>query len=132
MTDTTVMKVSSEASPKGAQGQIYLATGKRVSMRMWRDEPPNDGQDSGSAPREYETVGYVISGRAELTLEGQTLRLEPGDSWLVPPAHSTATASWSPSPPWRPPPRRRRSTAGTSRTRRHPRAGQPPVRPTAF
>jgi len=26
----------------------------------------------------------VIAGRAELTLEGQTLRLEPGDAWLVP------------------------------------------------
>jgi len=25
-----------------------------------------------------------IAGRAELTLEGQTLRLEPGDAWLVP------------------------------------------------
>ncbi len=34
--------------------------------------------------RDYETVGYVISGRAELDLEGQTVRLEPGDSWLVP------------------------------------------------
>jgi quercetin dioxygenase-like cupin family protein len=34
--------------------------------------------------RDYETVGYVISGRAELTLEGQSLNLEPGDSWLVP------------------------------------------------
>jgi quercetin dioxygenase-like cupin family protein len=35
--------------------------------------------------RDYETVGYVISGRAELRLEGQTLMLEAGDSWLVPP-----------------------------------------------
>ena len=26
----------------------------------------------------------MIAGRAELTLEGQTLRLEPGDAWLVP------------------------------------------------
>lgn len=26
----------------------------------------------------------MISGRAELELEGQTVRLEPGDSWLVP------------------------------------------------
>ena len=83
MTDTTVMKVSSEASPGGEQGQVYLASGNRVSMRMWREEPPTDGKQS--AAREYETVGYVISGRAELTLEGQTLRLEPGDSWLVPP-----------------------------------------------
>ncbi len=84
MNDTTVMKVSSEASPRGPMGQVYLASGKRVSMRMWRDEPPNES-DIESRPRDYETVGYVISGRAELTLEGQTLRLEPGDSWLVPP-----------------------------------------------
>ena len=34
--------------------------------------------------RDYETVGYVISGRAELTVERQTIRLEPGDSWVVP------------------------------------------------
>ena len=34
--------------------------------------------------REYETVGYVLKGRAELTLEGQTVRLEAGDSYVVP------------------------------------------------
>ena len=34
--------------------------------------------------RGYETVGYVISGKAELDLEGQTLTLKAGDSWLVP------------------------------------------------
>ncbi|MBA3969410.1 MAG: cupin domain-containing protein, partial [Gemmatimonadetes bacterium] len=34
--------------------------------------------------RDYETVGYVISGRAELHLEGQMVLLEPGDSWTVP------------------------------------------------
>lgn len=82
MKDTTVMKVSSGASPVGEMGQVYLASGKRVSMRMWRDEQPSDGKES--AAREYETVGYVVSGRAELTLEGQTIKLEPGDSWLVP------------------------------------------------
>ncbi|PZX09656.1 Cupin domain-containing protein [Palleronia aestuarii] len=26
----------------------------------------------------------MISGSAELTLEGQTVQLEPGDSWVVP------------------------------------------------
>lgn len=83
MTDTTIMKVSSAQSPKGAMGQVYLASGKRVSMRMWRDEEPQEGKPS--VGRDYETVGYVISGRAELTLEGQTIRLEPGDSWVVPP-----------------------------------------------
>jgi quercetin dioxygenase-like cupin family protein len=81
MSDTTVRKVSSEASPKGNEGQIYLVSGKRVSMRLWRDEEPHE---KATARRDYETVGYVISGRAELTVEGQTLRLEPGDSWLVP------------------------------------------------
>ena len=34
--------------------------------------------------RDYETVGYVIGGAAELQLEGQVVRLEPGDSWVVP------------------------------------------------
>src|SRR5215213_6293933 len=82
MTDTTIQKVSSEHSPKGEMGQIYLVSGKRVSMRLWRDEPPDESKER--ARRDYETVGYVIAGRAELTLEGQTLRLEPGDSWLVP------------------------------------------------
>jgi quercetin dioxygenase-like cupin family protein len=82
MTDTTIQKVSSGNSPTGEMGQVYLVSGKRVSMRLWRDEPPQDHKSS--ARRDYETVGYVIAGRAELTLEGQTLKLEPGDSWLVP------------------------------------------------
>ena len=81
MSDTTIKKVSSEASPKGEMGQVHLASGKRVSMRLWRGEEP---QTKEPARRDYETVGYVISGRAELTIEGQTIRLEPGDSWLVP------------------------------------------------
>src|SRR3954447_2957480 len=82
MTDTTIQKVSSEHSPKGEMGQIYLVSGKRVSMRMWRGEAPHESKKS--ARRDYETVGYVIAGRAELVLEGQTLTLQPGDSWLVP------------------------------------------------
>ena len=82
MGDTTVKKVSSEASPEGAMGQTYLVSGKRVAMRLWREAEPSEGM--GAHARDYETVGYVVSGRAELTLEGQTLILEPGDSWLVP------------------------------------------------
>ena len=81
MTDTTIKKISSQSSPKGDMGQVYLASGKRVSMRLWRDEEP---QAKGAVRRDYETVGYVISGRAELTIEGQTIKLEAGDSWLVP------------------------------------------------
>ncbi|KMO37826.1 cupin [Methylobacterium tarhaniae] len=82
MGDTTIKKVSGGQSPRGPGGQRYLASGKRVSMRLWADEPPTD--DKPKAARDYETVGYVIAGRAELVVEGQTVRLEPGDSWLVP------------------------------------------------
>jgi quercetin dioxygenase-like cupin family protein len=82
MTDTTVKKVSSAHSPVGDEGQVYLASGKRVSMRLWRDEEPT--QDKPPSKHDYEVVGYVISGRAELLIEGQTVRLEPGDSWVVP------------------------------------------------
>jgi len=81
MTDTTIKKVSGASLPKGAMGQVYLASGKRVSMRLWRDEEP---QAKGAVRRDYETAGYVIAGRAELTIEGQTIRLEPGGSWLIP------------------------------------------------
>ena len=80
-TDTTIKKVSAAASPKGDMSQIYLVSGKRVSLRLWRNETP---QEKSLARRDYETVGYVISGRAELSIEGQTIKLEPGDSWLVP------------------------------------------------
>jgi quercetin dioxygenase-like cupin family protein len=81
-TDTTVKKVEAGSSPRGEMGQKYLVAGKRVSMRLWIDEP-GDKLKSPTA-RDYETVGYVISGSAKLDLEGQTLKLKAGDSWLVP------------------------------------------------
>lgn len=79
--DTTVMKVDSRHSPKGAHGETYLASGKTISMRLWRKEP---AQEKEAVRRDYETVGYVIEGRAELHLEGQTVLLEPGTSYVVP------------------------------------------------
>ena len=82
MSDKSVMKVSSTHSPKGQLGQKYLASGKTVSMRLWEDEFP--GEPKPPAQRDYETVGYVIKGRAELHVEGQMVLLEPGDSWIVP------------------------------------------------
>lgn len=82
MSDTSVKKVDSSHSPKGAMGQKYLASGKTVSMRLWEDQQPDEAKPP--AAREYETVGYVIKGRAELHLEGQMVLLEPGDSWVVP------------------------------------------------
>ncbi len=80
--DTTVKKIDSHHSPHGPQGQKYLASGKQVGMRLWEEEQP--GADKPHTRRPYETVGFVIRGRAELEVEGQTVRLEPGDSWVVP------------------------------------------------
>ena len=88
--DTTVKKVSATASPHGDMDQTYLVSGKRVSLRLWRDkrvslrlwrkEPP---QNKPATRRDYETVGHVIAGKAELTVEGQTIKLAPSNSWLV-------------------------------------------------
>jgi quercetin dioxygenase-like cupin family protein len=82
MTDTTVQKVKSACSPRGEMGQKYLAMGKGLAMRMWEDEQP--GEVKPVTRRSYETVGFVIRGRAELHIEGQKVLLEPGDSWTVP------------------------------------------------
>jgi quercetin dioxygenase-like cupin family protein len=82
MSDTTVIKVKSAYSPRGPQGQKYLASGVHVSMRLWEDEQP--GEPKPAVRRDYETVGFVIRGRAELQLEGQKVVLEAGDSWVVP------------------------------------------------
>lgn len=81
MGDTSVIKVDAATSPKGEMGQKYLAAGRAVSMRLWENQPP---QEKAAHRRDYETVGYVIAGRAELTIEGQTIRLEKGNSWVVP------------------------------------------------
>lgn len=37
--DSSVKKVASSFSPKGAVGQKYLASGKAVSMRLWEEDP---------------------------------------------------------------------------------------------
>jgi len=79
--DATIKKVSGKVSPRGQMDQTYLVSGKRVSLRLWQNEKP---QKKAPSKRDYETVGYVLSGEAELILEGQTVTLEPGDSWLVP------------------------------------------------
>jgi len=51
---------------------------------MWRKSDEQLTQDKPAHRHDYEVVGYVISGRAELDTKGQTVRLEAGDSWVVP------------------------------------------------
>jgi mannose-6-phosphate isomerase-like protein (cupin superfamily) len=79
--DTTVTKIDSKHSPRGPEGERYLASGVRLSMRLWESEEPGD---QASSSRDYEVVGYVLRGRAELHIEGQVVLLGPGDSYVVP------------------------------------------------
>ncbi|MGI8437933.1 MAG: cupin domain-containing protein [Chthoniobacterales bacterium] len=82
MKDTSVTKVTSEFSPRGPEGEKYLAAGTQIAMRLWENEKPNDKKPTSK--HDYEVVGYVIKGKAELHLEGQTLLLNAGDSYAVP------------------------------------------------
>lgn len=82
-TDTTIKKVQSGHSPVGRLGQKFLVAGKKMSMRLWEAEPTDKKTELHA--REYETLGYVIRGKARLQLEDQEIVLEPGDCWLVPP-----------------------------------------------
>ena len=82
MRTSTLEKVCRAEAERGAMGQMYLARGSSLSMRMWDNVSAEEHCES--AAREYETVGYVIDGQAELTVDGQTIRLLPGDSWVVP------------------------------------------------
>lgn len=82
MSQTSLKTSSNTSSPEGGEGEIRLAAGERVAMRMWKDEEPN--ADKPPRRNAYETVGFVVSGRAELVVNGETVTLEPGDSWLVP------------------------------------------------
>lgn len=79
--DTTITKIDSRHSPRGAMGQTYLASGIHVAMRLWEEEST---EGKAASRRDYETVGYVLEGKAELIVEGQTVILNPGDSWVVP------------------------------------------------
>ena len=73
--------VSKDDAATGEMGQGYLATGKQVAMRRWEESVCGFGDERS---REYEIIGYVLEGSFELDLGGQTVKLEPGDSWLVP------------------------------------------------
>lgn len=82
MGDTSIHKIQSRHSPRGPEGQKYLAVGVSMSMRLWENEAPTEEKPLRARP--YETIGYVLSGRAELHSEGQVVLLEAGDSWVVP------------------------------------------------
>lgn len=74
-------KINISQSQTGKMGEKLLAKGDLISMRYW-DEEPYDNKDFSI--RDYETVGYVIEGKAELEFENNKILLTKGDSWVVP------------------------------------------------
>ena len=79
---STIKKVDSKHAPEGDSDQKVLVTGKSLGMRIWEEEEP--GIDKPEVSRPYETVGYVLKGKAELHIGDQKVTLKKGDSYLVP------------------------------------------------
>lgn len=77
MSDPNKAKLS-----EGDDVKEILATGEDVGMRIWKNEKPGADKETHSSP--YETVGYVLKGRAELHLNDDVIKLKEGDSYLVP------------------------------------------------
>ncbi len=63
---TTKVTVNANEANTGKMGQKLLVSGDMIALRLW-DEQPGDGEGKSIHTRDYETVGYVIEGRAELT-----------------------------------------------------------------
>ena len=84
MTHFTPEKINIDDATTARGGLMRkLAAGDNVAMRIWCNERPEDKEPYPHA-HDYETVGYVIEGRARLHIEDESILLEPGDSWLVP------------------------------------------------
>ena len=74
--------VSKDEARTGPSGQRFLAATDAVAMRLWDEQQP--GEAEPTVARDYDTVGYVVSGRVELTVGTSVLELGPGDSWSLP------------------------------------------------
>ena len=79
--NSTIEEVDGMHSSKG-DAEKFLALSSTVTMRIWKDEQPT--QDKPSVTRSYETLGYVIKGKAELYSAGQTVTLQSSASHVVP------------------------------------------------
>lgn len=81
MTDHSVKKIDSSASPTGDLGQTYLVSGTSVALRLWNEAAGEAGEPH---TRPYETVGYVVEGRVEVHVGDDVVTCGAGDSYLVP------------------------------------------------
>jgi hypothetical protein len=93
MPDTTIKKVEAGTSPRGEMGQKYLVAGKRVSMRLWVQEPA--GKLKGPTKREYETVGYARAAQGSIWRDKRSTS-KPGIRGWSQQERCTTTRSSSP------------------------------------
>jgi|SRR6056297_468513 len=68
--------------PESESVKEILASGNNIGLRIWKNEEP--GADKDLHRSAYETVGYVLKGKAELHIEGEVTELREGDSYVVP------------------------------------------------
>jgi quercetin dioxygenase-like cupin family protein len=81
--ENIIMSTATEEIAEEKDVKEILASGEDVGMRIWRAEEPNTGKETHA--NDYETVGYVLKGKAELHLEDdQIIELTEGKSYLVP------------------------------------------------
>ena len=84
------MSIETMTAEEVAEGKVkkaddpkeIMASGEDVGLRIWRNEEPGTDKEKHSSP--YETVGYVLKGKAELHLEDKVIELTEGNSYLVP------------------------------------------------
>ncbi|NKI34757.1 cupin domain-containing protein [Wenzhouxiangella sp. XN79A] len=79
----------SEHIEQGPLGDLQLARGKRCGLRIWKDHMT---AKKAERTRPYEIVGYVAKGKIVLIVDGETLELVEGDSFVIPPDTSHAYA----------------------------------------
>ena len=78
----TAEEIAEGKLPETDEAKEIMASGEDVGLRIWRNEEPGTNKETHTSP--YETVGYVLEGKAELHLEDKIIELSEGNSYLVP------------------------------------------------
>jgi quercetin dioxygenase-like cupin family protein len=74
--------MNTQSQGSDASAETDLVTGEHVALRRWDRETPRDWKPETTRP--YETVGYVIEGRAVVRVAGTEREVGQGDSYVVP------------------------------------------------
>lgn len=77
-------KTGSTETAEQKIGSRLLLSGQELTMWRWQVTPAANAEVNTRTSQDYEVMGYVISGRAELHVDGRVIPLGPGDSWVVP------------------------------------------------